>query len=207
MSEWFSSLSGFESALYIVAIIATLFFLIKTALLLFGVGADMDMDVDMDVDVDGGDGGDMVQAEDGGGAGLHFFTLHGILAFFCVGSWASIAAFHASDSIIISSLVGIISGAIMMVVCAYIVRALMNLEENGNVNIKKAIGAVGEVYLTVPSRDDGDGKVNLVLNNKIVEYDAVSLDENPIETGTKVRVVDLTDNNQLVVQRESEELL
>ena len=200
MSEWFSSLSGFEFVLYLIAIISTLIFLIKSGLMLFGVG----MDVDVDVDVS--DSTDMVEADDSG-PGLHFFTLHGILAFFCVGSWASIGTYSGSGSIFLALLVGTIAGAIMMVLCAYIVRALMNLEENGIVDLKKAIGVIGDVYLTVPKHDEGEGTVNIPINNKIESYSAICLDDTPIETGTKVRVVDLTDNNVLVVQRESEELV
>ena len=203
MSEWFASLSGFESVLYIIAAISSLFFIIKSALMMFGIGVDVDLDAD--IDVDAGDG-EMVAADDNT-PGLHFFSLHGILAFFAVGSWAVIVSYNGTGSIVLSSIIGIIVGAIMMVVCAYIVRALMNLEENGNIDIRKAIGQVGEVYLTIPKRDDGEGKVNLVLNSKLQDYTAISRDEEPIETGTKVRVVDMTDDKVLIVQRESEELV
>ena len=206
MSDWFASLSVFETILYIIAGISSLFFIVKSALMMMGIGMDVDIDADMDVDVADPADGQMVES-DSIHSGLHFFSLHGILAFFAVGSWATIAAFKGTGSAVISSIIGLVAGAIMMVVCAYIVRALLSLEENGNVDIRKAIGQIGEVYLTIPKLDDGEGKVNLVLNNKLQDYQAISRDETPIETGAKVRVVDLTDDNILVVQRESEELV
>ena len=65
---------------------------------------------------------------------------------------------------------------------------------------------LGDVYLTVPARDKGRGKVNLELGGKLEEYDAICMDEEPIKSGTRVRVVDITDDDVVVVQREAEEL-
>ena len=86
-------------------------------------------------------------------------------------------------------------------------RALKKLETSGTINMKSAIGQIGEVYLTVPEMDKGRGKVNLVLGGQLQDYAAISRDSEPIAFGTKVRVVDIEDDDTLVVQRESEEIV
>lgn len=196
--EWFTALALPEQIVYGIAILSSLFFLIKTGLLIMGFGEDLD------VEVDGSD--DVPVGIDDISDGLEFFTLHGIMAFFAVGSWSGLWGYSISHSPWIGLLVGFILGALMMYLCAWIVRALKNLQESGNVNTKKAIGKLGEVYVTIPPAECGVGKVNIVLNGALKEYDAVCLDDKPIEYGERVRVIDLQDSETMVVQRESEEL-
>ncbi len=200
--EWFTALALPEQIVYGVAFISSLFFVIKTVLMIVGFGDDLDLDMD---GVDGAD--DVPVGLDDISDGLEFFTLHGVMAFFAVGSWAGLFGYSSTGSHWLGLLIGLISGAIMMYACAWIVRALKNLQESGNVNTKKAIGKIGEVYVTIPPVECGTGRVNIVLNGALKEYDAVCLDDKPIEYGERVRVVDLQDSMTMVVQRESEELV
>jgi membrane-bound ClpP family serine protease len=108
---------------------------------------------------------------------------------------------------IISLLCGIAMGFVAMYLVAIMLRALKKLETSGTINMKSAIGQIGEVYLTVPEMDKGRGKVNLVLGGQLQDYAAISRDSEPIAFGTKVRVVDIEDDDTLVVQRESEEIV
>ena len=64
---------------------------------------------------------------------------------------------------------------------------------------------VGEVYLTVPKYGEGSGKVNIVLNEALKDYDAISRDDVPIPSGAKIRVMEIDENGMMVVQRLSEE--
>ncbi len=203
MSEMISSMSGFEQVVFIIACISSLLFLIKAVMMIFGIGGD-DIDVPDDVDVPDGGTADVPAEIDV--AGLEFFTLHGILAFLCIGSWTTFFAFGQTGSYLLSVLLGLVAGGLMMVACAFMVRALMRLQQSGNVDTVKAIGKIGEVYLRIPPMGEGKGKVNVELGGKECEYEAVSLDKAEIPYGTKVRVVDLQDDDIMVVQRESEEL-
>ncbi len=193
-------LSPFLYVMYVIAIVSSVLFVIRAIMMLFGLGG-FDADVGGDGDAGGCDGDDGATA-----SGLHFFTLNGILSFLCIGSWATLAGHEMSGSYVVASIMGLFSGAAMMVVVALIMRAVMNLQESGNLKMPKAIGKIGEVYLTVPAVDKGEGKVNLELNGALREFQAVSHDETPIETGTRVRVVGLEGEDVLVVQRESEEM-
>ena len=210
MGAWFSGLSGFEQVYYVIAFVSTLFFVLKTILMTIGIGnGGIDIDGDGIIDIPDGfdvNGDGVLDSADANASALHFFSLHGILAFFCMGSWVTLGVFSASGLYILSVVCGFIAGLIMLVACAYLMRAMLRLESSGNVNTKRAIGKEGEVYLMIPPHDEGKGKINIELNGKLCEYDAISLDKTPIKYGTQVRVVDVIDEDVMVVQRVAEEL-
>ena len=214
MIEWFNALSGFEQTFYVIGAVMTGLFLVKAVLLLLGVGVDADVDLDMDADVDvnvdvdagGGDAESaLVQAHNA--ADLHFFSVNGILAFLAVGPWFVVGTYSMWGSQVISILCGTAMGFVAMYLVAVMLRALKRLETSGTIKMKDAIGQIGEVYLTVPEMDKGRGKVNLVLGGQLQDYTAISRDSEPIPFGTKVRVVDIEEDDTLVVQRESEEIV
>lgn len=70
---------------------------------------------------------------------------------------------------------------------AYLMRTLHRLKSDGTVRIERAVGENGTVYLTVPGQKAGAGKVTLRLQNRTVEYQAVTPHES-LPTGSKVVV-------------------
>jgi hypothetical protein len=67
-------------------------------------------------------------------------------------------------------------------------RSLSRLQAQGNVRIDRSVGKTGTVYLTVPGKKAGVGKVHLNLQNRTVEYQAVTSQE-PLPSGAHVVVV------------------
>ena len=55
--------------------------------------------------------------------------------------------------------------------------------------IQQAVGREGTVYVPIPPGKAQAGKVQLSLNNRLVEYEAVTGGPARLATGTKVRVV------------------
>ena len=189
MLDWFMSMTLFEQILYGIAIISTGLFVLKGIFLIFGISSASDgLDVD---DVDCADA-----------TGISYFSVIGILSFLAVGSWGAILSF--SDSHLVSIIAGLFSGFVEMFATIQFIRFVRNMQESGNLKISLAIGKIGEVYLTIPPMELGEGKVNVVINGSLQECQAVSLDKTSIPTGTKVRIVDLQGDDVLVVQRESE---
>jgi len=76
---------------------------------------------------------------------------------------------------------------------AALMRTLLRLEDDGTLQIGGAVGLPATVYLRVPGGRQGVGKVLLTLQNRIVEYQAVTSHASPhdIPTGAKVIVVDV----------------
>lgn len=189
MLEWYLSMTSFEQVLYAVAILSTGLFILKGIFLFFGVtGISDGLDVD-----------DASEA-----AGVRYFSIIGMLSFLAVGAWGAILAFAFSGSHLVSLLAGVVAGAAEMFATIRFIRFLHGMQENGNLQLSLAIGKVGEVYLTIPPMELGEGKVNIMLNGALRECQAVSLDKSSIPTGAQIRVIDIQGDNILVVQRESD---
>jgi hypothetical protein len=84
----------------------------------------------------------------------------------------------------------LIAGFVAMMGIAVAMRWLLKFEDDGTVLIHGAVGATGTVYLTIPGDRQGSGKVMLTLQNRIVEYQAVT-SAAPLPTGAPIMVVDV----------------
>jgi hypothetical protein len=85
-----------------------------------------------------------------------------------------------------------------LVVMGLLMRGLHKLEAEGTVRIQQALGEEAVVYLTIPGKRSGHGKVTVKVQNRLMEYAAVT-DNETIPTGTPVEVVDLIDEETLKV--------
>ena len=66
-------------------------------------------------------------------------------------------------------------------------RGLGNLRADGTERVQRAVGLTGTVYLRIPGQRAGQGKVQVKLQNRTVEYLAVT-DHLALATGTAVVV-------------------
>ena len=74
----------------------------------------------------------------------------------------------------------------------------------GNERIGNAVGLAATVYVPIPATGKGVGKVQLSMQNRIVEYQAVTEDSEPLKTGEKVQVVAIKNDDTVQVRRMSE---
>jgi hypothetical protein len=108
-------------------------------------------------------------------------------AFFGIGG---LAAGALGAPALLALLVALAAGACAAVGTAALMSMLTRLESDGVVQLERALGEPGTVYLRVPGQRAGTGKVLLSVQNRTVECQAVtSLDEIP--TGAAVIVVDI----------------
>jgi hypothetical protein len=87
-------------------------------------------------------------------------------------------------------LVGAASGLGAGALIAYLMRSLYRLQDDGTVHIERARGATGTVYVSIPADSGGRGKVQLELQNRTVEIEAVT-PKSALEIGTRIVVVDV----------------
>lgn len=212
LTEWWSSLSFIAQIFYCIAVPATLVLLIQTVLMFFGFedgGADAgDIDGDIadmpDSNIDDGVFGDdsvFDGADVAGLESLHIFSVRGIIAFLVVFGWVGAVMQSADISLLITLPVAIVCGFAMMVLIAYLFRAVMRLRSNGSADNRNAVGAAGKVYLTVPPSRTGEGKVNVMLQGSYVERNAVTDETEPLPTGSEIIVVGVSGQTSLVVKR------
>lgn len=194
MSEWWSALPVLAQVFYLFAIPSTIILLIQTILLFLGGGGDA-----LDSDTSGlGDGASFGEDADTGGgdydfdaAGLRIFSIRGIMAFITVGSWVGIITLEAGGSGWMAVLMAAVFGFAALLGIAKLMQIMMKLQESGNVDLKKALGKSGEVYLTIPAEGKSAGKINIILSGALGEYSAICYEKEPIKTGSRVRVVDI----------------
>lgn len=219
MEAWWEGLGIVRQVLYCIAIPSTLILVLQMVLSMMGGEADggidvsdtsgldmpgeLDADVMFDSDVSG-DAGDLVQ--DGGNpadfGNLKFLTMQTIVTFLTVFGWVSIACIGGGLGPAPGIAIGAVCGLVMMFIVAKLVQMSTRLAEDGTLNLKNAIGETATVYLTIPAKGDGEGKVTMQLQGRFCEIDAVNADAAPIATGTQVLVTDVL-GDTLVVENSS----
>ena len=201
MIEWWNALTVATQAFYCIAVPATLLLLIQTVMMFIGLSEDADGIDGIDADAaDGADGIDDISDLDGLD-GLKIFTIRGIVAFFVVFGWVGIAMLGAGVHLYITIPVAAVCGFLMMVIIAYLFRAVMKLRSDGNTDNRNALGTAGKVHLTIPAARGGEGKVHIMLQGSYVERSAVTDSEEPIPTGSEVVVVGVSGQTDLVVKK------
>jgi hypothetical protein len=126
---------------------------------------------------------------------LTFRTLVAALTFFGLAGRAASAAEAAPIEAFAAALA---AGAAALFGVAYMMRALYSLKAEGTVRIHRAVGHTGTVYLPVPGSKAGVGKVHLNLQNRTVEYQAVTAQQ-ALAAGSKVVVVGVVSNDTVEV--------
>lgn len=219
MLEWWNSLTILQQVLAYIAVPATLLLLIQTVLILIGIGHDgagisssdtsgLDLNSDLGGGVDGADSFDMGDLDDMGNLAHHnhgiddgssvgdfstmrLFTLQGVVAFLAVFGWSSIAMLSYKIHPAIAIIVGLVLGFGAMYLVAKIIQLSGKLTQSGTLNMNNLLGASGNVYVVIPAKGDGQGKVNISLSERYLEFFAVSDCEASLKTGTEIRVVDI----------------
>jgi hypothetical protein len=81
----------------------------------------------------------------------------------------------------------------------YLLKSMMMLNTDNTVRINRAIGQRGVVYLTVPAQSAGQGKVQVTLANRQMEYPAITKWANALKSGEPITVVSVLNNSTLEV--------
>lgn len=177
-----------------------------------GFDADIGGDVSMDLDVglDGPEGDVFLEVDhdvpdaplhDGPFAGLKLFTLRGIVAFLAVAGWGGLWLLNMGVNPLIAVFLAIAMGFWAMLLMALFLRVALQLQSDGTMDYRNALGCAGSVYLTIPAKRQGTGKVTVLFQDQLRELDAVTDEEEHLPTGTEIVVVALSNGNTLVVCR------
>lgn len=176
------------------AVAGTVFFVIRLVMMFAGLGVDGD--VDIDVDHGGLDAG----------ADPHHSTeifkilsIQSIAAFLMGFGWGGLGGLKGAGWEFGTSLGAALLGGIIMVwLLTWLLKLVHDLQTSGTVSIQSAIGAEGDVYVTVPQRGNGMGQVRVIVSDRQRIYNAVS-EADPLPTNTRVRVTRVNEDNTLTV--------
>ncbi len=201
--------SGIETLFLVCAVIGGVLFVVRLALQFIGGDSGGHHDV---ADFSHVDGVDLTGADAGadfaGDADIDvhdtylsfkILSFQGLTAFFMMFGLVGLAMMRETRqgpaaAVVAASLAGF--GTVWLI--GAIFRKAGALQASGNINLRNAIGQQGEVYLTIPSA--GTGKARVTVQERLRIYDAVSTGTDVIKTGQRIRVVDVTPQDVLVVE-------
>lgn len=191
------------STMYLIcAVIGGSVFVIQFLLTLLGIGGEaLDFEHDVPDDLD------LPDDTDFSATAHHSTWLFGVLSFKTVvaafaffgiaGLAAESANFGSGGSLAIALLFGVAA----MYVVHWLMLFIYRLGVDGTTKISDAVGLPAKVYVPIPGENGGQGKVQMQLNNQIVEYAAMTADAEKLTTGTSVRVIRVIDDATLEVAR------
>ncbi|MBO5328349.1 MAG: NfeD family protein [Clostridia bacterium] len=189
MIEWYNNLSILEYCYFYVAIIATVFLIIQIVMMCFSLGGDVDVDGDVEVDLD---------------SGISVFTVKSLTAFFAVGGWAGLlTASLLPNYLFVSAIVGIVCGVGAMFLVVFAIRGILKLQCDGTIEMEKLVDKNATVYVSIPAKRSGRGKVNLVAQGRFSEFDAVTDGEEKISVDETVKII-AVENEVLIVKKISD---
>lgn len=190
MKEFFTGMTSLEQTYWIIALIGSVIFVFIFIMTFLGG----DMDADMEADVSD------FEADDGG-VGFQFFTFKNIIAFFTIFGWTGITCLDADYTPTSSLIIATIAGLIMMVLISLLFRWIHTLAESGTLNIKNAVGVVGEVYLPIGAERSKIGKITVKVQGSLRELEALTDSSETLATGTVIKVLEVISDELLLVEK------
>lgn len=124
-------------------------------------------------------------------------TLVAAITFFGLSGMTALSADLSTGTAIF---IAIASGLAAMFVVHGVMRMFFKLAEDGTIRVARAVGREGKVYIPIPGSNAGRGKVQLKLQDRLVEYAAVTTGEQSLETGARVLVVAVRGGDTLEVR-------
>ena len=184
-------MSGFEQLLWYLAVPASLVFAVQTILTLVGLSFGQ-------ADID-------AQHHDGV-AGEHAYfpvlTVRNLVNFLMMFGWTGIAMIRQFQTgILVTLLVSLVAGIALMFLVAFMFYGVSKLASSGTAAVdQNIVGTEAKVYLKIPARRSGFGKVTIKIQG--IQRELLASTEGPeLPTGAVVEVTELTADGSVVVSR------
>lgn len=186
MYEFFSNMSGFEKVLWLITIPSTIILLFQLVITIFGMDSSDGVDVDTDTEFD--------SDSESGHSPFQLFTFRNLIAFFAVFGWTAISLTDEGVGHSATIMISLFAGIISMVSMAALVYFMYKLKEENIPSAKSALGKSAIVYLTIPKKGEGHGKVTVEINGTQKTISAYSIGPE-FKTKSRVKVVSASENS------------
>jgi len=210
MELWWGSLTLIQQILALAAVPATIIMLLQTLLLLFGLGHHGGADSHDSFDAHAGDQDFSLDHHYSGGhthnehsephdGGLRIFTVRAFVAFFSIFGWLGIVLIDNGMNATPAIFISLLAGFAVMVGMAWFFKSAMRLQSAGNIDIRNSLGKTATVYIPIPPKRTGKGKVTVMVQGRFTEVDAVTDSDTVLRTGMEVVGVSMSNQNVLCV--------
>ena len=175
-----------------IAIFSTVIFA-GLMIMAFAGGSDSH---DFDADTGNGDFG----TDTGhGGHDFQVFSFRNLINFMLGFSWGGIGLYHLIPSKPILIIAALSVGAAMVYIFFQLMRAVVGLGRDQTVLPTEAVGQTGTVYLTIPAKRSGKGKILVSLGGSTREFDAVT-DGESLANGQTITVTEILEETLMLVE-------
>lgn len=188
LNAWWDALSIWQQVYWAIAIFFGVLFILQYVVTLIGFGVGLDADSDAD-------GGHEHIID----PGFTWLSLRSIIAFFTFFGWSGVFLLARGATLWWTLIVSFFCGMLAMALVAYLLYLFGKQTQIGNYFLREALYQTGEVYLTIPERKSGYGKIHVQIGRGLREVNAVT-EGRAIPTGTRVRVIELLDSSVLLVE-------
>lgn len=132
---------------------------------------------------------------------ISFRTLVAAATFFGVAGKASLSMGLSDPASLVLALA---AGWGAMYGMYWMMRWISGFASSGNERIGNAVGRRGTVYIPIPPEGQGKGKVQISMQNRIVEFQAVTDEGERLRTGEPIEVVAVDGSDLVRVRRVAE---
>lgn len=191
MQEYLNIFYGLDTWMQVYwgcAVVSSLIFVVQMVLTLIGMDSS-----DVDVDFDGPDTMDL-------GGGISLFSIKNFVNFIVGFGWAGVCLNSVIPNKWLACVVAMLVGVVFVLMFFIIKKQTKKLEHNGAFKIKDCVGKTVDVYLRIPEKRSGKGKVQVSLNGSVQEFSAMT-EGDSVASGQKVVVSGVIDNTTLMVNK------
>ena len=185
INQWWDALSSPHQVFWFIAIVFSVLFFIQFILALIGLESQhVEVHAHTDVSLE------------------HEFSalsLRSIIAFFTFFGWTGVLVLNKGLGIWVAVTLASLAGLAAMFIVAYLMYKFSQLEQSGTLNLYHALDQEGEVYIPIPGGRLGHGKIQLKVDGRMRELDAIT-DGASLKTGDLIKVIEILDDNVMKVE-------
>lgn len=183
--DFFENLDPLLKVYWYIAIPVSLIFIVQTVLTFIGIDADVDTDFEVHHDGEGP---------------FQLFSFRNLINFLIGLSWTGIAFYSTINNHLILIAISVVIGIAFVLFFFFIIQQIQRLAEDNSFKIESTLSKTGQVYLTIPARKEGKGKIQISVKGTVHELPAIT-EHDKLETGAMVRVTSILDEHILVVEK------
>lgn len=186
--DFFQNLDSLQQVFWYIAIPVSVIFIIQTIMTFLGADASDGLEADFDGDLDGGE------------APFQLFSLRNLINFLIGFSWTGVLLYDKFENKTVLLFIALLVGTGFVAFFFFLIKQILKLGEDNTFRIENTIGKIANVYLTIPEKKSGKGKVQVSVKGTTHELDAVT-ENNAIPSGDIVRIIAVDTGNLLIVEK------
>ena len=185
--ELFHGLDPLLKIFWFVALPVSLVFIVQTIMTFVGADSSDGLNADFDADTSSVD------------APFQLFSLRNLINFLLGFSWTGVSCFNSIPNKTVLITVALVVGVLFVFLFFVIIKQMQKLAEDNSFKMTDTLNKTADVYLTIPEKKSGKGKIMISIKGSFHELDAMTENER-IPTGSVVKVVKIENSEILIVE-------